>query len=107
MLAMRPAFDHIVASAVRLSIAAAMVIAKPVTGNRLQFSALANLRREMSTKSNNNAVAAGHARPYSGAGRWHRTTGFCGGGRWSWVIFAFFRGWSRGGGGAAGGRRGV
>jgi hypothetical protein len=28
--------------------------------NCLQFSALADLRREMSTKSNNNAAAAGH-----------------------------------------------
>src|SRR6202171_6359515 len=66
MLAMRLAFDHIVASAVRPSIAAAMGIAASVTGNCLQFSALADLRREMSTKSNNNAVTAGHARPFWG-----------------------------------------
>src|ERR1700686_107338 len=59
MPAMRLAFDHIVASAVRPSIAAAMVIAASVTGNCLQFSALADLRREMSTKSNNNAATAG------------------------------------------------
>src|SRR6266542_2264815 len=37
-------------------------------GNCLQFSALADVRREMSTKSNNNAAAAGHARPCFGDG---------------------------------------
>ena len=59
-------------SAVRLSIAAAMVIAKPVYRKFFTIFCLADLRREMSTKSNNNAVAAGACAAALGAGRWHR-----------------------------------
>src|SRR5262245_48954562 len=54
---MRLAFDQLPAPAVRLSIAAAMVIRN--TCQKLftifAFATLGDLRREMSTKSNNNA----------------------------------------------------
>src|SRR5436190_22266027 len=56
--AMRLVFDQWDACAVRPSIAAAMVI-RDTCQKLLQFSAWGDLRREMSTKSNNNAPAQG------------------------------------------------
>jgi hypothetical protein len=54
-----------------------MVIAKPVTiGNYLHFSALADLCKEMSTKSNDNVAAAGLDWPHRGTRRCHPETGF-------------------------------
>ena len=44
-------------------------------GNSLQFLAWADLRREMSTKSNNNAARRGRGRVW-GRDCWIRTTGF-------------------------------
>jgi hypothetical protein len=59
---MRLALDHVFASAVRSSIAAAMVIAEPVLyENCLQFSIWRDLRREKSTKGNSNPAAAEQA----------------------------------------------
>jgi hypothetical protein len=55
---MRLALDRAGASAVRLSIAAAMVIAKPVKGEKLSFSASTDLCKEVSTKSNDNRRGA-------------------------------------------------
>jgi hypothetical protein len=46
------------------------------TGNCLQFSAWADLRREMSTKSNTMRPRRGARDRILGAGRWHRITGF-------------------------------
>ena len=69
-----------------------MVIAKPVVGNCLQFSALADLRREMSTKSNDNAAAAGRARPYLGTRTWHRRTRFL---KRAQMELAYFSGYAR------------
>ena len=54
---MRLGFDHAIVSAVRLSIAAAMVIAEPeLLKIVLNFLRRADLCREMSTKSNNNVA---------------------------------------------------
>src|ERR1700731_3088592 len=56
---MRLDFDHASSSAVRLSIAAAMVIAKPVYGKLFIFFGDCDLCKERSTKSNDRAVEAG------------------------------------------------
>jgi hypothetical protein len=61
---MRLAFDHARASAVRLSIAAAMVIAKPVYRKLFIFSGGADLCKETSTNSKDRAVAAGRKYPH-------------------------------------------
>src|SRR5262249_41552846 len=56
--AIRLVFDRAGASAVRLSIAAAMVIAKPAgSGKKLHFSSSADLCKEMSTKGNDSPAA--------------------------------------------------
>jgi hypothetical protein len=61
---MRLAFDHASASAVRLSIAAAMVIAKPVCRKLFVFSGGADLCKERSTKSKDKAAVAGRKFPH-------------------------------------------
>src|SRR5260370_14547400 len=63
---MRLDFDHASSSAVRLSIAAAMVIAKPVYRKLFIFSGVADLCKERSTKSKDRAVAAGWKYPHGG-----------------------------------------
>src|SRR5229473_4962912 len=63
---MRLDFDHASSSAVRLSIAAAMVIAKPVYRKLFIFSGVADLCKERSTKRNDRAVAAGWKYPHGG-----------------------------------------
>src|SRR5260370_30964351 len=63
---MRLDFDHASSSAVRLSIAAAMVIAKPVYRKLFIFSGVADLCKERSTKSKDRAVAAGRKYPHGG-----------------------------------------
>src|SRR6202051_1863255 len=63
---MRLDFDHAGASTVRLSIAAAMVIAKPVYGKLFIFFGDCDLCKERSTKSNDRAVAAGGKYPHGG-----------------------------------------
>src|SRR5260370_3616954 len=59
-------FDQASSSAVRLSIAAAMVIAKPVYGKLFIFFGDCDLCKERSTKSNDRAVAAGWKYPHGG-----------------------------------------
>jgi len=54
---MRLVFDHTGASAVRLSIAAAMVIAKPVYRKLFTLFTFGDFCKEMSTKSNDNPAA--------------------------------------------------
>src|ERR1700748_108951 len=57
---MRLAFERAGASAVRLSIAAAMVIAKAcLIGENLQFPTSVDLCKEVSTKGKDNAAARG------------------------------------------------
>ena len=51
-------------AAVRLSIAAAMVITKPVKRDYLHFSASGDLCKEMSTKSNDNAAGMRRKSPH-------------------------------------------
>jgi hypothetical protein len=71
---MRLALDH--ACAVRLSIAAAMVIEEPAQGECLNFSALAELCKEMSTNSKDNAAASKRNSAHGEARRCRPTSDF-------------------------------
>src|SRR3954447_20954432 len=64
--AMRPVLGRVSVPG-RLSITAAMVIAQPVFQQCLDFSGAADLCKEMSTKSNDNARCGRMERPHPGA----------------------------------------
>src|SRR5450432_504447 len=69
--AIRLDFDRASAAAVRLSIAAAMLIAKPVFRKLFIFFSVTDLWKERSTKGNDRAVAAGWNIRMEGTRRCH------------------------------------